>query len=1002
MKRIVCTVLILSLMLCVPLSSAQTARLWGDANQSGKVDASDALEVLRHVVGKGSLTDEAAVVANVDAKGGITAMDALQILQKVVGKLDRFPAEIAELPEEEQYNALLDQYYGVNGKDFTDNAVTDPENTSQIMDALGTPAGLSDIEGHALNEEMNVIYNPISSAAKKQGTLSRYNTAQKTKGTLTLADGTTLTYEVPTNVTAYSAVPLKYTLQGGKNAQKVHVEASTWEEPARLPQGMTEYYSNTLPGNPDVTFTYDGYVCSENLDQKKLAVWKGNIAEDRQGTAFPHYDTSDLICSGTVPTDKEVWLRFTFENTGDTVLKGDGQGFFNIRPFLYREISEGVYSQVAINDNYAYRLYDSLYPGESRSIWVRFTGYASYPVGNYKAVLHAQVANEQGSPDWVAMYVGGRGITTNTFAFTAAKNAQVTPPAEVVKEAIKDGYGNPVTLPRNGWLGVYEEFRNSFHTYCFLDSQKPKENTLYFQPAPWDTTLTLRVISDNTGAFQMVTLPLAVESDSVSITLNPYNDHYLVKDDGTREPLFATQNMADMRGNNQDSPYAFDVMVNDLLDMKEAGVNYLTSTMAFTYATGTSGFANGANRVMMDLVSLMGDFKFEPYGNYTYESSIQRESITKPFAGVTAADGNNKMNGALNNWTYARFGDVFWSSPDGVTPIAQEDSRGWLTIDHDWRMDLNDKTIAAYQQWLKEYYGDIAKLNAAYGSEFTDFSEIDPRNEGMTDATGHYNFTALMPSLYVFHEQSKAMLDLDLFRTVNRVRDYKESLSITTVPGAKMLARYEGSPLIAVGLNPNTANTHYREAYYQMVRAGLQGEIIAAAKDTVAGVSTYQNTPFTPAETYELTKSAARNGLTVMNYHMHHRDQIYNTFYGDGKAVTNLRLKNDEMKVTSLNTYGALFPALKATYEAGGIPAVMWMDYYCNGFVTSTMYKEMQFYSQKVKEMLQTDQGKVWATNFEVGGSNLHENANHVFSYDPEYLAKKMAAVERWNKFNLQ
>ena len=54
MKRIVCAILILSLMLCVPLSSAQTPRLWGDANQSGSVDASDALEVLRHVVGKSS------------------------------------------------------------------------------------------------------------------------------------------------------------------------------------------------------------------------------------------------------------------------------------------------------------------------------------------------------------------------------------------------------------------------------------------------------------------------------------------------------------------------------------------------------------------------------------------------------------------------------------------------------------------------------------------------------------------------------------------------------------------------------------------------------------------------------------------------------------------------------------------------------------------------------------------------------------------------------------
>ncbi|MBR6549209.1 MAG: hypothetical protein IKT68_06670 [Clostridia bacterium] len=1000
MKKIVCFLLIAAMCMTMPTIYAAEP-LFGDVNASGKVDATDALNVLQHVVGKIKLTDTAAQMADVDGVGGIAALDALQILQHVVGKLDRFPADTTGMTQEDIYYAAMDRYYGVNGKDFQQTDITDPEDTAKLMEELGTPAELTDIEGHALNEEMNVIYNPISSAAKKQGTLSLYNSAKKTSGSIKLKDGTTLTYEVPTNVTAYTAVPLKYTLQGGKNAQKVHVETTTWEEPSRVPDGMTEYFDNTMPGEADVTFTYDGYVCDENMNANKLANWSATIVDDKMGTAYPHYDTKDLVKSGTIPAGKQVWLKFTFTNTGNTVLKGEGQGFFNIRPFLYKEISEGVYSQVAINDNYAYRLFDALYPGESRSVWVRFTGYASYPAGNYKAVLEAQVANEQGSPDWAAMYVGGRSVSANSFSFTAAADPQVTQPEAVEKELKKDAYDNPVKLIRNGWLGVYEEFQTSYHTYCFLDSQTPKQNTLYFQPAPWDTTLTLRVLSDSTGTCELVTLPLTVESDSVTVNLNPYNQHYMVKDDGTREPLFATQNMADMRGNNQDSPYPFETMVNDLLDMKEAGVNYLTSTMAFTYEIGISGFANASNRVMMDLVSLMGDFKFEPYGNYTYESSINKQGITKPFAGITTADGNNKMNGALNSWTYKRFGDTFFSFANGVTPIAQEDSRGWLTIDHDWRMDLDQKLVTDFQQWLKAYYGDIAKLNAAYHSEYTDFSEIDPRAEGMTDASGHLNFTPLLPETNVFHEQSKAMQDLDLFRTVNRTRDYKEALSTTNVPGAKMLARYEGSPLIAVGLKPTTANTHYREAYYQMYRAGLVGEIVAAS-DEICGVSTYQNTPFTPAETYELTKSAARAGLTVFNYHMHHRDQIYNTFYGDGKAVTNLRLRNEDMRVTSINTYGALFPVLKATYEAGGIPAVMWMDYYCNGFVTATMYKEMQFYSQKVKEMLQTEEGKAWATDFEVGKSNQHESVQHVFSYDPDYLMQKMATVERRDKFNLK
>ncbi len=1001
MRKLAAWMLAMLLFLTGTAPLAETMYACGDLNNDKTVDAVDALMVLQHAVGKITLSQQALAVANVSDSGEIDAVDALLILQYSVGKIKRLPADYSGYTQEEIYYLRRDAYYGVDGSDFTDQTkLTNIDDAKQVLNTLGSLPENSDIKGHDLNEEMNVIYTPISDQAKQQGELTRYNAAAKTKGTLRLEDGTTLTYEVPTKVTAYSAVPVKYSLQGGADTATVHVEATTWEEPSRLPTGMTEYYENTLPGETSLSVTYDGYVQAENADASKLASWSANIVDDVQGTQYPHYDTTSLVASGTIPTGKSTWLKFTFTNTGKTVLKGDGQGYFCIRPFLKKKSENGVYMQVATNDNYAYRLYDPLYPGESVSYWIKMSngGYGSYSPGDYRIELEVQLANEKGAPEWTAMYVGGRGICTATFDFSASNEAAITKPNPVVTKPNLDGNNQEVRVVRNTWLGRYEEFQTSFNTHLFPQTDVAETGVLYVQPAPWNQTLTLRVISDKREQVKVLHLPLQIETESVSLTLNPYQQHYVVKEDGTREPVLATQNMADMRGNDQESPYPFETIVNDLLDMEQAGVNYLTSTMAFTYELGTSGFAQSSNRIMMDLASLMG-FAFEGYGMYPYTNAINKTSITKGFAGVGKEIGLNRMAGVLNTWTYSRFGDMYWSTPSGETPVAQEDSRGWLTIDHDWRMDLDDAFVADYQVWLQEAYGSIDRLNQAYGSEYSDFHQIDPRNEGyLTD--NYYNFTPIMEEVNVFYERSQAVKDMDLFRTIHRVRDYREILSTTNIPNAKTIARYEGSPLITAGLKATTKNTHYRETYYQMYRAALVGEIVGASQEIYA-TSTYQNTPFTPSETYELTKHAIQNGITVMNYHMHHRDQIYNTYYGDNKAVKNLHLSNPEMRVTSINTTAALFPVFKATYEAGGIPAVMWMDYYCNGFVTSSMYKELQFYSAKVEEMLQTPEGKAWATEFDASGSLANQNANHAWSYDPAYLQEKMATVVRWDKFNL-
>ncbi len=77
------------------LENPAPAITYGDVDGDGKVTAADALEVLKSVVGKVTLTDEQLVKADTDGNGKADATDALNILKKVVGKIDKFPVEQA-------------------------------------------------------------------------------------------------------------------------------------------------------------------------------------------------------------------------------------------------------------------------------------------------------------------------------------------------------------------------------------------------------------------------------------------------------------------------------------------------------------------------------------------------------------------------------------------------------------------------------------------------------------------------------------------------------------------------------------------------------------------------------------------------------------------------------------------------------------------------------------------------------------------------------------------
>ena len=66
---------------------------YGDVNNDTKIDAKDALMVLKYAVQKMELTQAQQKAAEVDGKDGINAKDALEILKYSVRKIEKFPIE---------------------------------------------------------------------------------------------------------------------------------------------------------------------------------------------------------------------------------------------------------------------------------------------------------------------------------------------------------------------------------------------------------------------------------------------------------------------------------------------------------------------------------------------------------------------------------------------------------------------------------------------------------------------------------------------------------------------------------------------------------------------------------------------------------------------------------------------------------------------------------------------------------------------------------------------
>ena len=829
------------------------------------------------------------------------------------------------------------------------------------------------IDGYAAHADGGIIYNPLSAEAKKVGAANRYDGA-KTSNVSLQGNGFNVTFSVPTEITAYDMVPIKYTLnKTGSVDQPLTLIANAFEEPGR---GTGSMYDLSVPGKMDVEFTYLGSVTGTLKENARHVMKPDN--SDTPAEAYPNYTLTELNPSGTVKSGDIVWLKFRYTNTGNTILDPEGIGGFSIVPRLYRKESETGTNKAEIGKLYNNYVRETtyVYPGESREFWVNFisseTGNKTPQQmglndGHYQIELKTIYRTEYNYDMYTNLW-DGRVMQTAYFDFNAAAIPTKTP----VKPIVYTNKARPEN--KASWLHYFEEFMTVYEQ--FRQGLKTNETgTLWLQVAPWSKQIVLKAVYANPKEIAYKTIPVRVNTD-INVTYNPDNFNTVINADGIETPMIYSQPMSDMRANVQRSPYPEQTIATDLLEMRDCGINLLTTQgMPWLYDNTVQGYSKLKNSVdsntqgdgvkyQLDISRNLG-FQMLGIGSYPLGrptiSQIANWIDGKNYLFSKAMPGEGdysdpnvaKANAVAYNYQRSRWGDLYAHDRNGTTSYTIEDTRGFMRLETHARWEMGNKTVKAFQQWTEEKYKTVAALNKVWGTKYKAFTEIDPQKGQEIERTNWGNWVHYENRETGFYENAPATFDADIFRTQLRVKNYEDVLADVRKqdPEAMVSMRTEGSVMVVPGLDPQSKNPHYRNIIYSQLCGAAVAEVLAGS-DAIRSHTDYTVIPFTPSEIAEVTKKAVAAGIVPMLQPQfdNMRETLINDVYGeDFSKYYNISAPK---KAAMCHVLTAVYPWWKATYENGGVPGVLWQDYECDGFVTETQKKEMKFFSQKLNKAI--------------------------------------------------
>ncbi len=902
--------------------------------------------------------------------------------------------------------------FGQGGNDMRFEKPTNltvPEYTTAVAD------------GYDLAYDDGLIYNPLSREAEKTGTLNQYD-GTATRKMILNGNGFTAEFHMPTTLIPYSMVPIDYKItKTGDVSFPLSIVATAFEEKDRGAD-VSQMYDLSVPGEVAIEIEYLGYVKGTVQDGQRHIMTPDNT--DTPAEAYPNYELTDLISSGTVQTGDATWLKFKYTNTGNTILDAEGTGGFVIEPILYRKNVDGSYTQLGGITNQFIRELTYVYPGESREFWLCFDpGIFSeqtpeslgIPVGNYRIVFNTYYRTEYDYQPYTTMWTGHL-MQSATYEFSVKEDAVDTAANDVVVISAPAAKSNNT----RSWLHYFEEFMTTYEQFAVDPGTDVIEGRIWLQPASFTEQVVIKVITGKRetqiirGAY-----PVTMDTDAVSLTYNPSNINVVVNNQGVAYPAIYAQAMTAMRANFATTPYIAESIVEDLLDMQAAGVNVVTnqgwyylydtavSSAQVNLVSGTierrSNHKGDALKFTIDVIRRLG-MKFDGMGTF-YFGSAQLPNIVRWINGenyrysmaysVEADKGDEEVPLAVAAvWLYqrSRWGDVYWQDGLGMTQYYTEDTRGYTRLEMVGRIAMGEQEKEMFRQWLAEKYGTVEAMNAAWGTSYRSFDKIDPElgliNQNVIGFIALYDYDS---NITGFNEWSQAVIDLDIFRTELRIKNYEDTIAIVRQqdPQATVNLRTEGSNMIVPGLDPATTNAHYRNIIYNALRNGTVPELIAMS-DAIRSYTDYVVLPLTPSEVYEVTKLSVDNGLIPMLLPQFNnmRDYVINEKYGeDFQDEYNLATPQKAALVKSLV---AVFPWWQATYEAGGVPGILWQDLGCDGVVTETQQKEMEFFNSKIQEMMSDPAVQKQAT-MEQPSTGIEG----LYSYDPTFVDSVIEEVKK-------
>ncbi len=842
---------------------------------------------------------------------------------------------------------------------------------------------------YPLHRDGGLIYTPLQNYARANGLMTEageYLTSEFVFGQ------NRVTVRTPVSAEAYQVIPVRYSLDAKGLAGKLAVSVNCFEK-----HHDKTCFDLNIPGKPSVRPRFLGTMTA-NIVPGLRNVMRPDFS-DTPGV-YPNYTRKPFSRSGVIEAGDIVWFKYKFTNDGDTILDPEGYGAWFYMAELHKQKSDGSWEQVGMLYNRYGRIDKYLYPGDSAEVWFSFNNCQGelngktpqnlgLVPGKYKVRLNFLYRWYKNIDDPLLNQWSGRGMSYYEQDFEVSRTPVYAPPTKIVTlysdkdESRKD----PVRenkLP--DWLHSFEEFMSSMEIFQDIGKEAPEgslEGTIYLQVSPWAKLVSVK-LTDEKMRIAGIRIPIRINTGGLNVNYKPDHEYTLIKN-GVRYPVIFTQNMADMRNHVHHTPYPEKLIWQNMLAMKECGINvigltampwlydFIKGPYIYSQPTEECNQNGDAMKYFLDIareegfmVNGWGQYPFNRFSveevyNWLTDSSVSLER-SSPMEISYYEPLLAKANGSLWLYQFRRWGDLFYETEKGIVPFDVEDTRGWMRQDINVRYPLGDKTLTAFRQWCKSKYKTIDSLNEAWGSDFTEFEDIDPEKDATVNRFGHiYEY---YDQTRVFHDWSPSMADLDLFRTEARLKNYRDTLREVrkVIPGAAICIRTEGGNYIVKGLDPASPDPHIRHIYYSQRRAAVMAEVLQSS-DLVRFHSDYVTMPYTPDEISYLTALGVKQGMIPIHLTQfdHMRDIALNEKYGtDYQIAYN---SPTPVKGIMMHCLVAVFPWWKALYEAGGVPGATWEDFECDGVVFETQRREMKLFREKLEESMTTPENMYLRTH---------------------------------------